>query len=187
MVFCDCWLCHVCVSPQSSAPLLDTSAQRSRADLGKRRTRTRPPRSLRGGVALVERWEGSGSTEGKEASWKQRESDSEEEPQPKMVCSPPAMFPGLSPAALIAQIKRKSSGGGTGRGDKAAEDRRRGERRQKEEATQLPRSPRPAHLAGAARVLPPLAVQDGGGAVSSPAWLKELKSRKRLSQYDTEG
>ncbi|XP_062420033.1 trichohyalin-like isoform X2 [Pungitius pungitius] len=186
--------------PESSTDLLDTSAQRSKADLGKRRNRTRPPRSLRGGFSHLEStdWRIDDSTDEKEVSSKQREVDSEDEqPKPKIICSPPPatsqrvpMFSGLNPAALIAQLKKRTSGGRTGGGDKAEENKGRGvkESRKEEVApspSQLPRSPRSAaHLAGAARVLPPLGARDQG-AVSSPAWLKELKSKKRLSQYDS--
>ncbi|XP_045931106.1 182 kDa tankyrase-1-binding protein isoform X2 [Micropterus dolomieu] len=194
------WEEEIAPFPESSTPLLDTSAQKLKADLGKRRIRTRPSRSFRAGLCPTESpdWRTHDSTDKTEASTKQRESDSEEEqPKPKIVCSPPPttqrvpMFPGLSPAALIAQLKRRTGGGGAGGGEEMEEDKaRREEESQKEEVapspTQLPRSPRaPAHLAGAALVLPPLGGTDGG-AVSSPAWLKELKSKKRLSQYDSE-
>lgn len=50
-----------------------------------------------------------------DASYKRRESDSEDEqPTPKMVCSPPPtsqrvpIFPGLSPAALIVSSQSSS-------------------------------------------------------------------------------
>ncbi|TDH14408.1 hypothetical protein EPR50_G00042460 [Perca flavescens] len=186
--------------PESSTPLLDTSVQKSKADLGRRRTRTRQSRSLRGGLAPKESpdWRTCDSTDEKEASSKQRESDSDDEqPRPKMVCSPPPtsqrvpMFPGLSPAALIAQLKKRTGGGETRGREEMEEDKGREEKEsQNEEAAPSPsqqsRSIRyAAHLAGAARVLPPLGGTDAG-AVSSPAWLKELKSKKRLSQYDSE-
>lgn len=169
----------MCVCAQSSTPLLDTSAQRSKGDLGKRRIRTRPSRSLRGGLAPKQAksspdWRTCDSTgyycihnvvtasimlcnlherlelsvfyiflhqihllqaksslemlincmfclicltlmflDERDASSKQRESDSEEEqPKPKIVCSPPPasqrvpMFPGLSPSALIVSSLR---------------------------------------------------------------------------------
>uniref|UniRef100_A0A3B5A7T3 Tankyrase 1-binding protein C-terminal domain-containing protein n=1 Tax=Stegastes partitus TaxID=144197 RepID=A0A3B5A7T3_9TELE len=111
----------------------------------------------------------------KESSLKQRESDSEEDqPTPKTVSSlPPTsqrvpVFPGLSPAALlVSSLKEKETVN-----EEAAPS-----------PSQLSRSPRSAaHLAGAARVLPPIGGKDGG-AVSSPAWLKELKSKKRMSQH----
>uniref|UniRef100_A0A8P4K4W7 Tankyrase 1-binding protein C-terminal domain-containing protein n=1 Tax=Dicentrarchus labrax TaxID=13489 RepID=A0A8P4K4W7_DICLA len=185
--------------PESPTPLLDTSAQRSKADLGKRRIRTRPSRSLRAGLAPNKSpdWRTRDSTDEKEASFKRRESDSEEEqPKPKIVCPPPTsqrvpIFPGLSPAALIAQIKRRTGGAGTGGREEPEEDKGREEKESQNQEVaptplQLSRSPRSvAHLAGAALVLPPLG-GTSGGAASSPAWLKELKSKKRLSQYDSE-
>lgn len=67
-----------------------------------------------------------------------------------------------------AQLKRRTAGGGVGRGDFKDEVKQREEKEsQHEEVTlspsQLPRSPRPAaHLAGAALVLPPLGSTDGG-------------------------
>ncbi|XP_042259802.1 trichohyalin-like, partial [Thunnus maccoyii] len=185
--------------PESTTPLLDTSAQKSKADLGKRRIRTRPSRSLHAGLTQTDGqdWKFRDSTVEKEIPSKRRESDSEEEqPKQKMVCSPPPtsqrvpIFPGLNPAALIAQIKKRTSGGGTGGGEET-EDKGRQERESPNEElspspSQLSRSPRSAaHLAGAARVLPPIGGTDGG-AISSPAWLKELKSKKRLSQHEGE-
>ncbi|XP_053171100.1 trichohyalin-like [Scomber japonicus] len=185
--------------PESSTPLLDTSAQRSKADLGKRRIRTRPPSRLCTGLTQTDGpdWRSSDSTVEKEESSKQRESDSEEEqPKPKIVCSPPPtsqrvpIFPGLNPAALIAQLKKKTGGGGAGGGDETDDKSKQAKESPNEEIapspSQLSRSSRSAsHLAGAARVLPPIGKADGG-AVSSPAWLKELKSKKRLSQHEGE-
>lgn len=187
--------------PESSAPLLDTSAQRSKADLSKRLGRSRPSRSLRSGSSQKKSpdWRSCDSTEEKEALSKQKDSDSEEDqPKRKVVCSPPPptyqrvpIFPGLNPSALIAQIKRRTGGGGTGGGEEPEERKQKEEKESRNEEvapspSQLSRSPRPpAHLAGAALVLPPIGGKDGG-AVSSPAWLKELKSKKRLSQYDSE-
>lgn len=184
--------------PESSTPLLDTSVQRSKADLGKRRMRTRPPRLYREHLAESSSldWRTCDSTDEKKSSSKQRESDSEDEqPKSKLVCSPPPtsqrvpVFPGLNPADLLAQIKRRTGGDATGGGEETEENKGREEKeRQNEEVTspsQTSRSFRsPAHLAGAARVLPPLGGNDGGSS-SSPAWLKELKSKKRLSQHDS--
>ncbi|XP_040889385.1 182 kDa tankyrase-1-binding protein [Toxotes jaculatrix] len=176
--------------PESSAPLLDTSAQRSKADVGKRRIRTRPSRSLRAGLSQRESpdWRAHDSTDGKEASPKRRESDSEEEePKPK-ICPPPPtsqrvpVFPGLSPTDFIAQLKKRTAVGG----EETEEDKGREEKGSQHEETAPAPSPRSAaHLAGAARVLPPLGGTDSG-ANSAPEWLKELKSKKRLSQHDSE-
>lgn len=68
-------------------------------------------------------------------------------------------------------MKRRTGGGGAGGGgggEETEEEKGRDEKDgQNEEGalspTQLPRTPRsPAHLAGAARVLPPLGGADGG-------------------------
>ncbi|KAM4741033.1 182 kDa tankyrase-1-binding protein isoform 1-T2 [Anableps anableps] len=180
--------------PEISTPLLDTSTQRSKAVLSRRRTRSRPSRSLRLGSIKAARVESS-VRDGE----KENESDSEEEPpKSKPVSSPPtsapkvAMFPGLSPAALLAGIKKKAGGGATEAAVEGAAEDRRGQEKEsqnKEAAlspSQVSGSPRlPAHLAGAARVLPPIGSKDGG-KVSSPAWLKELKSKKRMSQHNGE-
>lgn len=110
-----------------------------------------------------------------------------------MICSPPtsqrvSVFPGLNPAALIAQLKKRT---GVEKEEVPTEEKGREEKQSPNEEVASPsqhlRTPRsPAHLAGAALVLPPLG-GSGGGAASSPAWLKELKSKKRLSQYENEG
>ncbi|XP_022055785.2 uncharacterized protein KIAA1671 homolog isoform X2 [Acanthochromis polyacanthus] len=179
--------------PENSTPLLDTSAQRSRADLGKRRIRSRPSRSVRTGMAQTEGldWRAHDSTDPKEATLKQRESDSEEDqPPPKTVSSlPPAshrvpVFPGVNPAALLARRKKRTSEGATlPHEEKAREEKEIPNEEAAPSPSQLSRSPRSAaHLAGAARVLPPIGGKDGG-AISSPAWLKELKSKKRMSQH----
>nr|XP_020448905.1 calponin homology domain-containing protein DDB_G0272472-like [Monopterus albus] len=185
--------------PESYAPLLDTSAQRSKANLGRTRSRARPtrrPHTRSSEMGSLD-WRVHDSTDEKEIVSKQRDSDSEEEqPKAKMARSPPTsqrvpVFPGLSPVALLAQIKKRTGGGGAREDGATEEDQRRQEKeRQYEEIppspSQLSRSPRsPAHLAGAARVLPPIGGTDGG-ATSSPAWLKELKSKKRLSQHGSQ-
>ncbi|XP_074523345.1 uncharacterized protein LOC141788327 [Halichoeres trimaculatus] len=184
--------------PESSTPLLDTRLQRSKAVLSKRRTRSRPSRVFRAGLFTPESpdWRTCDSTDEKEV--KQKDSEEDEEPKSKKISSSSPssqrvpMFPGLSPSALLAQLKRRTGGGGGTGGEETEEDKGRQEMEiQKEEkaapsASQLSRSPRTAsHMAGAARVLPPLGSADKGAA-ASPAWLKELKSKKRLSQHEGE-
>ncbi|TNM88533.1 hypothetical protein fugu_004787 [Takifugu bimaculatus] len=175
--------------PESSTPLLDSSAQKSKADLSKRMSRTRPSRSLRAGLSQGESpdWRISDSSV---LSSKQRESDSEDEQPKQKIFSPHPtsqrvpIFPGLSPAALIAQIKRKTGG----KVEETLDDNGREEKEAgaAPSPSQLSSSPRTAaHLTGAARVLPPLPGTDEG-ATACPPWLKELKSKKRLSQYDGE-
>ncbi|MEQ2183645.1 hypothetical protein GOODEAATRI_000207 [Goodea atripinnis] len=184
--------------PEISTPLLDTSTQRSKAVLSRRRTRSRPSRSLRLGSIKAARVELNIHDAEKGAESNENESDSEEEPpKSKPASSPPTstqkvpMFPGLSPAALLAGIKKKTGGGAAGAGEGTAKNKgpQEKESQNKEVASSLSQisgSPRlPAHLAGAARVLPPNDSKDGSAA-SSPAWLKELKSKKRMSQHNGE-
>ncbi|XP_029906921.1 trichohyalin-like isoform X1 [Myripristis murdjan] len=187
--------------PEISTPLLDTQAQRSRAELGKKRSqRTRPPRSTRPGLTLLSQTEGPApdwrtcdSTDGNAVTSKQRESDSEEEqPRPKVVCSPPSssqrvpVFPGLSPSALVAQLKKRAGGAGAGGREEAEVEKDGPSEEVAPSPSQLSRSPRAGSLlAGAARVLPPLGGSDGGTA-SSPLWLKELKSKKRQSLHNND-
>ncbi|XP_047203701.1 trichohyalin-like isoform X2 [Girardinichthys multiradiatus] len=184
--------------PEISTPLLDTSTQRSKAVLSRRRTRSRPSRSLRLGSIKAARVELNIHDAEKGAESNENESDSEEEhPKSKPASSPPTstqkvpMFPGLSPAALLAGIKKKTGGGAAGPGERTAKDKgpQEKESQNKEVASSLSQisgSPRlPAHLAGAARVLPPNDSK-AGSAASSPAWLKELKSKKRMSQHNGE-
>ncbi|KAF7668600.1 hypothetical protein LDENG_00001920 [Lucifuga dentata] len=177
--------------PESSTPLLDTRAQRLKADLSKRRChRTRPPRFTRAGSAqdsLDSRF-----CDSTEICAKQRESDSEEEqPKPKVVSPPPTaqrvpLFPGVNAAALMAQIKKRTDGGGAGEVEETREEKVSPNEEVAPSPSLLSRSPRSASLlAGAARVLPPLGGSDGG-AVSSPSWLKELKSKRRQSQHDAD-
>lgn len=193
--------------PDVFTPLLDSSAQKSKRELGKRRSRSRPSRTHRVGLSdgSSPDWRTRDSTIETDESSRQRESDSEDEQPKAKICSPPpashrvSVFPGLSPAALIAQIKKKTGGGaagGRGREEPEEDVRREARGGHNEEAaaaaaaapspSQLSSSPRStAHLAGAARVLPPIGSSDGGSA-SCPAWLKELKTKKRLSQYGSD-
>ena len=52
-IFCLLFVSYV--STQSFSPLLDTSAQRTKADLGKKLIRSRPSRSLRAGSDQIDR------------------------------------------------------------------------------------------------------------------------------------
>lgn len=66
-----------------------------------------------------------------------------------------------------AQLKKRTGGGGTGGVDETEEDKEKDKESPNEEVVVSPsylsRSPRlAAQLAGAARVLPPLAGKDGG-------------------------
>uniref|UniRef100_A0A3B5B384 KIAA1671 ortholog n=1 Tax=Stegastes partitus TaxID=144197 RepID=A0A3B5B384_9TELE len=170
--------------PDAPTALLDTSALRSRAQLGKKRApRTRPTRAARQTAALAETgaaedWLYRDSTEPKAAS-KDDESDSEEQPRgadasPAVASQPQriALFPGVDPSALKAQLKKR--GDSDNQSDGLAPS-----------PSQPSRSPKSPFLPRAARVLPPPGGKENGEE-DSPQWLKELKSKKRLSQYENE-
>ncbi|KAK2902435.1 hypothetical protein Q8A73_012181 [Channa argus] len=168
--------------PDAPTTLLDTSALRSRAQLGKKRApRTRPTRAARQSAVLAERggettedWLYRDSTEAK-VEGKEDESDSEDKDRGADTCpavgSQPqriALFPGVDPSALKAQLKK--------RGDSE---------NQTDGPSQPSRSPKSPFLPRAARVLPTPGGKENGEE-DSPQWLKELKSKKRLSQYENE-
>ncbi|KAL0978202.1 hypothetical protein UPYG_G00167410 [Umbra pygmaea] len=173
--------------PDISAPLLDTSLLRSRAELRKSR-RTRPPRIARQSSATampvqdkepIQDWRFCDSTDTKELQG-DTESD-EEQPRERQVMSPPSqpqrvsLFSGMDPSILKAQLKKREGGGGEGADTERDMDR-----------SQLSSSPgRSSFLPGASRVLP-LAGNQDGAAESSPSWLQELKSKKRFSQHNSE-
>uniref|UniRef100_A0A7N8XIU9 Tankyrase 1-binding protein C-terminal domain-containing protein n=1 Tax=Mastacembelus armatus TaxID=205130 RepID=A0A7N8XIU9_9TELE len=172
--------------PDVSVPttLLDTSALRSRAQLGKKRApRTRPSRAVRQSVAegatgTDEEWLYRDSTEVKVEN-KDDDSDSEEQSRvadfsPAVASQPQriAMFPGMDPSALMAQLKKRGDSDSQVDGSTPS-------------PSQLSRSPKSPFLPRAARVLPTPGGKENGEE-NSPQWLKELKSKKRLSQYETE-
>ncbi|XP_062273804.1 titin homolog [Scomber scombrus] len=173
--------------PDAPTTLLDNSALRSRAQLGKKRApRTRPTRAVRQHAAQRER-EGEGGTTG---DWLYRDSteervesknyDSDSEEQARADASPAvasqpqriALFPGVDPSALKAQLKKRGDSDNQIDGPSPS-------------PSQLSRSPKSPFLPRAARVLPPPGGKENGEE-DSPQWLKELKSKKRLSQYENE-
>ncbi|KAM7416355.1 hypothetical protein PAMA_018431 [Pampus argenteus] len=169
--------------PDPPTTLLDNSALRSRAQLGKKRAaRTRPSRAARQGAAqaeggTTEDWLYKDSTEEKVES-KNDDSDSEQQPRPDVspaVASQPqriALFPGVDPSALKAQLKKRGDSNNQTDGPSPS-------------PSQLSRSPKSPFLPQAARVLPPPGGRENG-VEDSPQWLKELKSKKRLSQYEND-
>ncbi|XP_071374885.1 uncharacterized protein KIAA1671 isoform X2 [Centroberyx affinis] len=176
--------------PDAPTSLLDTSALRSRAQLGKKRgPRSRPSRAARQSAALTLLPEGEGgatkdwrfrdSTEEKAES-KQEDSDSEEQArgidhrsaaasQPQRI----QLFPGMDPSALKAQLKKRGDSDNQTDGPAPSSSQ------------QLSHSPKSPFLPRAARVLPPAGGKENGEE-DSPQWLKELKSKKRLSQYEND-
>ncbi|KAL3063053.1 hypothetical protein OYC64_002770 [Pagothenia borchgrevinki] len=177
--------------PDVPTALLDTSALRSRAHLVKKRApRARPSRAARQTVALspaeggaTDDWLYRDSTEAKVES-KDADSDSEErargakargaEAGPAVSSQPQRipLFTGLDPSALKANLRRRGESDGQMDGSTPS-------------PSQLSRSPKSPFLPRAARVLPPAGGKENGEE-DSPQWLKELKSKKRLSQYENE-
>ncbi|XP_039542439.1 182 kDa tankyrase-1-binding protein isoform X2 [Pimephales promelas] len=175
---------------ESAAPLLDSSVLRSKVDLAKKRSikRSMPTRAVRQRGALPALTEGTNpdwrfcdSTDAKDQCSNGRDSESEEEPSRDAVptpapCQPKRvpMFPGMNPSALMAQLKRRS---GVVEAESPTEA---------QTPPSVPaRSPRTPTMALGPRVLPPVDAKDNASG-SSPSWLLELKSKKKMNQPDSE-
>uniref|UniRef100_W5M532 Tankyrase 1-binding protein C-terminal domain-containing protein n=1 Tax=Lepisosteus oculatus TaxID=7918 RepID=W5M532_LEPOC len=172
--------------PEPAASLLDCSAMKARAQLSRKSRRSLPSRPARrcplpAGAErlgpLPEDWLYRDSTEHKPDP-PQEDSDTEDPvntarrverspaPQPQRV----PLFPGMDPSALKAQLRKRTDS------DSQADT---------PSPTQLSRSPKSPFVPGT-RVRPPSGRKENGSEESSPQWLKELKSKKRLSQYDND-
>uniref|UniRef100_A0AAZ3SJ04 Tankyrase 1-binding protein C-terminal domain-containing protein n=1 Tax=Oncorhynchus tshawytscha TaxID=74940 RepID=A0AAZ3SJ04_ONCTS len=174
------------------SPLLDTSAQRARAKLRKSR-RTRPPRAVHQNstTATLEEnrihdWRFCDSSDKVDSLTRGDCESDEEQPRGREVCSPPSqpqripLFSGMDPSALKAQLKKRTGGGVKGADTDSQTDSLA------LSPSQLSRSPGcSSFLPRTSQILPPVVNKDGGGD-SSPSWLQELKSKKRLSQYNSE-
>ncbi|XP_041083989.1 uncharacterized protein KIAA1671-like isoform X2 [Polyodon spathula] len=168
---------------------LDSSALKTRVQLSKKRIkRTLPSRSVRlsgvpaGGDRLsvllentrADDWMFKDSTE--EKAVQQAEEEEEEEERPRRSDRSPAwqpqrvpLFPGMDPSALKAQLRKRTDSDSPAEGSPSS---------------QLPKSPFSQGTAGC-RVLPPAGGKENGSEEMSPQWMKELKSKKRLSQYES--
>ncbi|XP_051964693.1 titin homolog [Xyrauchen texanus] len=175
--------------PETATTLLDSSALRARVQLNKKSRRAPPSRAARHSALLSQVPEGIGvgtdewryrdSTDEKVDCFKEEEeSDSEEqakaiEARTSSISSQPqrvALFPGMDPSALKAQLKKRGE----------SENQTDGP-----SPSQPSRSPKSPFLPRAARVLPSAGGKENREE-SSPQWLKELKTKKRLSQYETD-
>ncbi|XP_077570929.1 uncharacterized protein LOC144195280 [Stigmatopora nigra] len=166
--------------PDAPTILLDTAVLRSRVQLGKKRApRTRPSRAARQnsnqageGATTSDDWLYRDSTEEKPER-NTDQVDPEEQPAAAIFPSQPqriALFPGVDSQAIKIQLKKMSdSDNPTGLASPSLSSR----------------SPKSPFLPRAARVLPPAGAVENGEE-ESPQWLKELKSKKRLSQYESE-
>nr|XP_023852677.1 uncharacterized protein KIAA1671 homolog isoform X2 [Salvelinus alpinus] len=186
--------------PEISAPLLDTSLLRARAELRKSR-RTRPTRAFRQSSTTimleedpVHDWRFYDSSDKLDSLIRGDCESDEEQPRGREVCSQHsqpqriALFSGMDPSALKAQLKKRGGGGGGGGGAGGGEgvDTDRQMDRLAPSPSQLSRSPkRSSFLPGGSRVLPPVG-NKGAGGDKFPSWLRELKSKKRSSQYNSE-
>uniref|UniRef100_A0A4W5PBH2 Tankyrase 1-binding protein C-terminal domain-containing protein n=1 Tax=Hucho hucho TaxID=62062 RepID=A0A4W5PBH2_9TELE len=181
--------------PDISAPLLDTSVLRARAELRKSR-RTRPPRAFRQSSTTimleedpVHDWRFYDSSDKLDSLIRGDCESDEEQPRGREFCSQPsqpqriALFSGMDPSALKAQLKKRG-GGGAGGGEGVDTDHQTD--RLAPSPSQLSCSPRrSSFLPGASRVLPPVG-NKGARGDKSPSWLRELKSKMRSSQYNSE-
>nr|XP_056715117.1 uncharacterized protein KIAA1671 homolog [Euleptes europaea] len=172
--------------------VLDSSILKTRVQLSKRRRQHRTPishvlRRSSGGEAIQQlsgmeeaggSWMSKDSTEEKSA--KPEDSDAEGKlppPSERPPVSQPQrlpVFPGLDHSALKAQLRRRQEPEGMG----------------EVSPVQLSRSPKSMFPAGSpgVRVLPAGTEKEERPeeAPPSPQWLKELKSKKRQSQYENQ-
>ncbi|XP_070583511.1 182 kDa tankyrase-1-binding protein isoform X2 [Erythrolamprus reginae] len=159
--------------------ILDNSAHRDRANLGRKRGH-RAPFTRAGGTVLEEdrdSWMFRDSTEPKLVSAVSDEEVPEESKSKKSRSSPlskgvkVALFPGLSPSALKAKLR--------GRNRSAEEGEPQGE--VKEAPVQRSKSCKMANTSGKPLVLPPKPEKSSGSESSSPNWLQVLKLKKKKS------
>nr|XP_060627952.1 182 kDa tankyrase-1-binding protein isoform X2 [Anolis sagrei ordinatus] len=157
--------------------VLDSTAYRDRANLGRKRGHRAP--ATRSGGALSESdrnsWMFKDSTEPQTASVASEEEIHEEPRSRKSRNSPLTkgvkvpLFPGLSPSALKAKLR--------GRNRSAEEVDPQIEA--KEAPVQRSKSCKIANVSGKPLVLPPKPEKSSGSETSSPNWLQVLKLKKK--------
>ncbi|XP_051888134.1 uncharacterized protein LOC127579399 isoform X2 [Pristis pectinata] len=156
---------------------LDSCAQKSRIQLGRKTFRRAPTKHRKGGLGdqsdgtdqLLERnmepYMYKDSTEPR--LFEHEESTTQEvkgcEKLPVSSCQKVAMFPGMDPAVLKASLRRS--------------------RPEVEVADELNSKSCKLPPQQGFRVLPPATGKGEGSDVAIPSWLQELKSKKRLSQF----
>nr|XP_009933370.1 PREDICTED: uncharacterized protein KIAA1671 homolog [Opisthocomus hoazin] len=167
--------------------ILDSSALKTRAQLSKKRRHRAPiSHSLRRSrgleyenrFSLTEEpdntWMFRDSTEEKK-TMQQEDSDEEEKVQHTARSSSAhaqrlPIFPGMDPAVLKAQLRRRHESESPGEASSA----------------QQFRSPKLQLGAPGSRVLPSSVEKEDRSEEKSPQWLKELKSKKRQSHYENQ-
>ncbi|KAM8960686.1 uncharacterized protein KIAA1671 homolog [Pelodytes ibericus] len=158
--------------------VLDSSALKNRVQLSRKSQRRAPAqrksRLLQSSSQLEviedtdSPWMYTDSTEDKPE--KKEDSDEEEKPQRfSMQSQRMPMFPGMDQSTLMAQLRKR----------KEAESSSEAQA----QPSKSPKSPLPQGTLGI-KLLPTSSDKLDRGAESSPQWLKELKSKKRQSQYE---
>ncbi|KAM4810565.1 uncharacterized protein KIAA1671 homolog [Rhinophrynus dorsalis] len=159
--------------------VLDSTALKNRVQLSRKSQRRAPSQAQRksrlfqssGQLAVIEDtdspWMYTDTTEEKP---EKEETDEEEKPQRTPVHQQRMpVFPGMDPSALKAQLRKRQDPENTIESPT--------------HPSRSPKSPLPQGTLGI-KLLPTLADKQDRGAEESPQWLKELKSKKRLSQYE---
>lgn len=152
-----------------STPLLDSSVQRSKVDLGRRRSKARTPHSLRIKPKDSQDWRICDSTDGPAPVNPEQDQDPEEQSPKQVLPSAPQrvrVFPGVNPASLIAQMKKRTS-------DRASEQEQ--QLSHSREVHSVSNSTHTTPSTGSTHSAP-----SAGGP--SPTWLQELKSKQRKGQ-----
>ncbi|XP_075070543.1 uncharacterized protein KIAA1671 homolog [Mixophyes fleayi] len=161
--------------------VLDSTALKNRVQLSRKSQRRAPSQAQRKSrllqsssqLAVIEdtdsHWMFTDSTE--EKPQKQEEAhEVEEKPQRSSVQSQRMpMFPGMDHSTLMAQLRKRQDA------ESSSES--------SAQPSKSPKSPLPQGTLGV-KLLPTSADIQDSGAGGSPQWLKELRSKKRQSQYE---
>ncbi|CAH2295203.1 Hypothetical predicted protein [Pelobates cultripes] len=160
--------------------VLDSTALKNRVQLSRKSQRRAPSQTQRKSrlfqsssqLTVIEdsdsAWMYTDSTEDKHE--KKEESDEEEKPQ-RISVQPQRMpmFPGMDHSVLMAQLRKRQEP------ESSSETQ--------PQPSKSPKSPLPQGTLGI-KLLPTSTDKQDRGADESPQWLKELKSKKRQSQYE---
>ncbi|XP_069817437.1 uncharacterized protein KIAA1671 homolog [Dendropsophus ebraccatus] len=170
--------------------VLDSTALKTRVQLSRKSQRRAPSQTQRRSRLLVTSsqlaviedtdspWMFTDSTEA-EAEKKEEIDEEEEKPQRSSVQSQRMpMFPGMDHSTLMAQLrKRQETESGSESSTQPSSPQASAQ------PSRSPKSPLPQGTLGV-KLLPTSADIQDRGASASPQWLKELKSKKRQSQYE---
>ncbi|XP_072271510.1 uncharacterized protein KIAA1671 homolog isoform X1 [Pyxicephalus adspersus] len=161
--------------------VLDSTALKNRVQLSRKSQRRAPSQTQRRSrllqsssqLAVIEDtdnlWMYTDSTDEKPEK-KEEVEEEEEKPQRTSLHSPRMpMFPGMDHSALVAQLRKRQDA------ESSSES--------SPQVTKSPKSPLPHGTLGV-KLLPTSADKLDKAAGESPQWLKELKSKKRQSQYE---